>query len=82
MKWLHRIDAVPAPGRRIEFKRGDEPSRFGVIVLPPRIDTFRAGLGDDVRIKPDGGIVLLIPSLSYTHWRYADDGPENVFWDG
>jgi hypothetical protein len=83
MTWMHRIDAVPAFRRRIEFKRDGEASRFGRIVPPYSHDNFRRGLGDDVRIDPEDSTgVWLIPSLTYDWWRYADDGPADQFWDG
>jgi hypothetical protein len=82
-RWWHRIDAVPAPGRRIEFKRPGATPRFGRIVRPYPHDTYRMGIGDDVRIDPESSTgVWLIPSLTYTEWRYADDGPADQFWDG
>lgn len=71
-KWQHRIDAVPQVGQRIEFRRGDEPSRFGRVVAPKLFDDYYRGCGDDVRILPDGGALLLIPTHTYDYWRYAD----------
>lgn len=72
-RWVHRIDDVPQIGARIEFKREGEASRFARVVRPANRDTYRRGMGDDVRLDPEDSTgVLLIPSLTYTHWRYAD----------
>lgn len=71
--WTHRIDAVPAIGRRIAFVSDTglmmgAIGRKGWVVAP--CDDFYAGVGDDVRIRPDGGGVWLIPSRTYAWWRY------------
>jgi hypothetical protein len=67
--WVHRIDFVPEPGRVIEFRRLEDPPRSGRVVYPRSGDTFWKGIGDDVRL--DMGTHLLVPSLTFTHWRYA-----------
>lgn len=81
VRWTHRIDAVPEVGRRIAFvsdsgKALGANGREGRVVRCPPGDNFWKGIGDDVRILPDRGILLLIPSLTYAWWRYLDDGDE------
>lgn len=72
MTWTHRIDAIPAVGRRIEFRRDDTPSRFARVVPTRDGDRFYDGLGDDVRLDPEDSTgVLLIPSKTYSWWRYV-----------
>lgn len=74
-EWTHRIDAVPQVGRRIAFvsdtgKMMGAIGREGVVVRPYANDDFYRGIGDTVRIHPDGGGVWLIPSLTFDWWRY------------
>jgi hypothetical protein len=52
-RWFHRVDAVPAVGQRIVFCRERGDDRRGVVIQPTILDTFRAGVGDEVRIRPD-----------------------------
>ena len=71
LDWHHRIDEVPRVGERIRFgKELDGDHRDGLVVAPSLSDDYWAGVGDDVRIKPDDGDLLLIPSRTYSWWRY------------
>jgi hypothetical protein len=70
-KIRHRIDAVPQVGQRIQFgQTQDGPWRQGLVIEPSLRDDYFAGVGDDVRIKPDDGDLLLIPSKTYLYWSY------------